>query len=295
MTTHTRVHLGTAGTLAVSMAVLLALFPSVVAAQDRVFVAYGGDSLQASTKVTGEFEDLNGGTVYVRVSLHDQRRIPLDQIWYMNFDVETTFMTAEAQGALGPQHVIAIRDKGWAPGYVVSIEGGPGSSKPGEPRILTFRGMDGQESRILVSRIARIYLRDFAPPAAKPAAPAAPATLPPGTVQVLANQRWVSTGITVRQGQTVSFQSAGRSQLSGDATDLAGPAGSEVGRRAAGGAQIANDLVGALVGRIGLGPAFGIGDQSSIAMPGSGELFLGVNDDMPNDNRGYYQVVVTPR
>ncbi|MGE3190649.1 MAG: hypothetical protein AB7N90_13270, partial [Vicinamibacterales bacterium] len=274
----------------------LALFPSVAAAQDRVFVAYGGDSLQASTKVTGEFEDLNNGTVYVRVSLHDQRRIPLDQIWYMNFDQETTFMTAEAQGALGPQHVIAIRGKGWAPGYVVSIEGGPGSSSPDQPRILTFRGMDGQESRILVSRVARIYLRDFAPPAAAPAPrQAAPQALAPGTVQVLANQRWVSTGITVRQGQTVSFQSGGRAQLSGDASDLAGPAGSEVGRRASGGAQIPNDLVGALVGRIGLGPAFGIGDQSSIVMPASGELFLGVNDDMPNDNRGYYQVVVTPR
>jgi hypothetical protein len=30
-------------------------------------------------------------------------------------------------------------------------------------------------------------------------------------------------------------------------------------------------------------------------MPAAGELFLAVNDDTPQDNRGAYQVVVTPR
>ena len=52
---------------------------------------------------------------------------------------------------------------------------------------------------------------------------------------------------------------------------------------------------GALIGRIGTGRPFGIGDQTSIAAPGAGELLLGINDDHVADNAGAYRVtVVTP-
>ena len=43
---------------------------------------------------------------------------------------------------------------------------------------------------------------------------------------------------------------------------------------------------GALVGRIGTGRQFGIGDQASVPMPFDGVLFLTVNDDERSDNAG---------
>ncbi|MGE3274507.1 MAG: hypothetical protein AB7O67_05310 [Vicinamibacterales bacterium] len=271
-------------------AALLLGLPSSLVAADRVFVAFGGDSIRNATRVVGEFEDLNGGTVYVRVSLHDQRRIPLGEIWIMNFDAEDAFFPAEAQGALGPQHVMAIRGRGWVAGTLLNIEGGPGSSKPDEPRIVSFRTQDGREVRVPMSEVARLYLRDFAPPSQP--AQAAPAPAPVEGVQVLATQRWVSTGLTVRRGQLVTFQATGRVQLSADGDDLAGPAGSFTGRKAPG-APLPNDLAGALIARVGLGAPFGIGDQSGpIPMPAAGELFLGVNDDVLTDNRGGFVVVV---
>ena len=107
--------------------------------------------------------------------------------------------------------------------------------------------------------------------------------------------RWVSTGVIVRKGQQVSFRSSGQVQLSGNADDLATPGGSVLGRTSSGG-PLPGVSAGALVGRVGLGTAFGIGDQSgALQMPAAGELFLAVNDDSPQDNRGAYQVVVTPR
>jgi len=52
-------------------------------------------------------------------------------------------------------------------------------------------------------------------------------------------------------------------------------------------------LAGALIGRIDNGQPFGIGDQTSVRMPASGILYLGVNDDNVSDNSGQFQVVVS--
>ena len=51
-------------------------------------------------------------------------------------------------------------------------------------------------------------------------------------------------------------------------------------------------LAGALIGRIGNGAPFAIGNQTSIVAPASGVLFLGVNDDGFADNQGNFQVIV---
>ena len=36
-------------------------------------------------RVTGQFEDLNNDTIYIRQSLHDQRRLPLGSILVIDF------------------------------------------------------------------------------------------------------------------------------------------------------------------------------------------------------------------
>ena len=109
------------------------------------------------------------------------------------------------------------------------------------------------------------------------------------TIRVNSQQRWTDTGITVRQGDVIRFQTSGQVQLSDNSSDLAGVAGS-VSRRMAPDAPISGVLAGALIGRIGSYSPFGIGDQGQITAPVSGRLYLGVNDDHLPDNRGEFIV-----
>ena len=111
------------------------------------------------------------------------------------------------------------------------------------------------------------------------------------TVFVDAQTRWTPTGIYVNQGDVVSFDARGIVQLSADPGDTAIAAGA-YSRRQASQAPLPDALAGALIGRIGSGDAFGIGNQRQITAPASGELFLGVNDDHLQDNRGGFRVEV---
>lgn len=112
------------------------------------------------------------------------------------------------------------------------------------------------------------------------------------TIRVNSQQRWVDTGITVRQGDIIRFQSSGQIQMSDNSSDMAGAAGS-LQRRMAQDAPVSGVFAGALIGKIGAYNAFAIGDQSQITAPASGRLYLGVNDDYLNDNRGEFVVTMT--
>jgi Ca2+-binding EF-hand superfamily protein len=116
------------------------------------------------------------------------------------------------------------------------------------------------------------------------------------SVRVNSQQRWTDSGIDVRAGDTLTFQSSGTITMSDNAEDTASPAGSRSGRRAPD-APILNQLAGALLGRIGdYGPIF-IGDRRTLTAPASGRLYFGVNDDHLPDNKGEFSVsvTVTPR
>jgi hypothetical protein len=109
----------------------------------------------------------------------------------------------------------------------------------------------------------------------------------PGAIRVPANAGWVSTGMRVRQGDVVTFNTSGEVQLSDNAGDRARSAGTP---RTAPGAPLPNVYAGGLIGRIGNGAPFAIGDQASVAMPGNGLLYLAVNDDERGDNAGEFIV-----
>ncbi len=82
-------------------------------------------------------------------------------------------------------------------------------------------------------------------------------------------------------------------QLSPDGADVASSAGSKLGRRVSSG-PLPGQLAGALVGRVGNGQVFGIGNQAgALSMPDAGLLYLGVNDDNVGDNQGAFAVTVT--
>lgn len=159
------------------------------------------------------------------------------------------------------------------------------------PKIIYFT-VGGQDRNFLSNNISRLYLG--VPPGSAGiggggnAQPLTPGT---GNIQVSAREGWVSTGLQVRQGEVVTISSNGEVRLSRDASDTATPAGSAKGRQAAG-APLPTVLAGALIGRVGTGQPFGIGNQTSFPAPGSGMLYLAVNDDDRNDNSGAFGVTV---
>jgi len=109
-------------------------------------------------------------------------------------------------------------------------------------------------------------------------------------VVVAATERWTDTGLAVRAGDRLSFDAEGSIEMSGP-DDRATPAGSQ---RLAPQAPVRDSSAGTLIGRIGESAPFVVGSRRTIAgVPISGRLYLGVNDDYLEDNRGEYRVQVT--
>ena len=111
-------------------------------------------------------------------------------------------------------------------------------------------------------------------------------------VRVDALQRWTDTGLTVRAGDVVTFSASGEIQMSEDAGDTATPAGSRRGRTAPD-APVLKQLAGGLIAKIGNYPPIFVGSRNSVTAPVSGRLYLGVNDDHLDDNRGEFAVNVS--
>jgi hypothetical protein len=265
---------------------------ATAAAQERVTIV-----LRNGERVSGRFEDWNRqtGTVYLRVTPSNQATLPMRDV--LLIDVGGTGINlpdSEVQAAAGADHILVTRRREVIAGRLTNIEGGEGSSRPDEPRMVTF--MAGSERRFEMADVARIYLGRFpqasetAPPGAGPApSPTAPFTL---RVRVPGNQQWTPTNIILRPGDMVQFAARGQVQLSADPEDMAVAAGSVRGRRAPR-APAPQYLAGALIGRVGRGGMFPIGDQTEpLPMRGEGPLFLGINDDVVDDNQGGLEVSI---
>jgi hypothetical protein len=112
------------------------------------------------------------------------------------------------------------------------------------------------------------------------------------TISVPATRQWTPTGISVHQGDRIRIETTGEIRWTSNANDRARSAGA-LDQKKTPGAPLPNALVGALIGRIDSGQPFGIGDQTSIVVPASGLLYLGINDDNVSDNSGQFQVVVS--
>lgn len=112
------------------------------------------------------------------------------------------------------------------------------------------------------------------------------------TVTVPGNQAWTATGFSVRQGDMVRFNASGEVMWSPEAADRALPGGA-ITQRKSGNPPVREAPGGALVGRIDAGKAFLVGNQGSVRMPASGQLFLGINDDIVGDNSGAFTVTIS--
>jgi hypothetical protein len=112
------------------------------------------------------------------------------------------------------------------------------------------------------------------------------------SVVVPSNVQWTNTGFNVSRGQYLRFEPSGEIRLSTNGEDIGRPAGAMDARRADR-ATIPTIPVGALIGRVGNGQPFSIGDTTNaFDMPDSGRLYLGVNDDHVADNSGNYVVKI---
>jgi len=274
--------------VAIATAIAASLGLTTLAAADQQVTAL----LRNGERVTGLFDGYNNNQVYVDVSASDERKIPVGDVALLDFVGGAQGLPeTELSQARGDEHVLLLKSGAATKGQLVSVEG-----TDRDPTLL-FRTSSGEERRVRFSEVGRLYLGRY--PGAAPTGSAAPAPTTvttagqSGGVTVNANQRWTPTGITVAKGQQVRFDASGEVQLSTDPNDTAVTAGSKMGRRLSGG-PLPGQLAGALIGRVGNGQAFGIGNQTDpLSMPAAGVLFLGVNDDNVDDNRGAFTVTVT--
>jgi hypothetical protein len=227
---------------------------------------------------------LDKGEVVMRLSAADEPRVRAEQVHYIDFGgAQTT--GSEQRGA---PHLLVMRDGSTVAGRLVELGHREPSDRSSEYLVI-FQTQQGEERRLNVNQVGRVYFGDVQATTGVGAPGAQPGE--PGSITVPANQQWVTTGLTVRRGETLNFRTTGEVQLSNDPNDRARPAGAMSQRRAAG-APLPNDFAGALIARIGNGQPFAIGDQTSVQMPASGPLYLGINDDVLNDNQGQFNVVI---
>jgi hypothetical protein len=177
-------------------------------------------------------------------------------------------------------------------------------SADGENIIFDPLGGNSVDARRTISAndIARIYITPSAARSVYNNVVNAPATAVAtsgvaanGAIIVSANQPWTDTGITVKRGDRVSFNTSGQIRVTqGDSPEglaTADGSGAFSGSRAR--YPVPAMAVGGLIFKVGNGAASPIGaNNQAITMPAAGRLYLGINDDEFGDNSGAFTVMI---
>jgi len=279
--------------LLVLTAVGLSVGAVTAAQQDRATV-----QLRDGSKIEGRIDGIDPeGELAVRVSQNDQRRLPLGSVALIDrVGGASGLPETEVREALGSQHLLLLTNGASLKGRLVAIRGGEGSANENQPRQYVFQSSDGREQTFGPNQVARVYLGTypFAAITGNPASQSntsdlAAGNFSSGAIRVPASGGWVNTGIRVRRGESVSFDTSGEVQLSESRSDRAQAAGTA---RTAPRAPLPGVNAGALIGRVGNSQPFGIGNQTSVPMPFDGILYLAVNDDERSDNAGEFVVSI---
>ena len=229
------------------------------------------------------------GEFALRKSMAEEFRVPGDTVAYIDFggtpDVDPQIS--------GSQYAAVLRNGTVYRGQLIEM-GHTNPSDTSSEYLVIFRDDKGQEHRWPSGQVGRVYFSGGATTGTSGGGNTTASTAGSGSgLVVSAKQQWTPTGITVRRGETLTFNTTGQIQLSTDGNDTAMPAGAKNARYAAN-APLPRELAGALIGRIGPnGQPFGIGNLSTVTMPAAGALFLGINDDDLNDNTGEFRVQIT--
>ena len=218
------------------------------------------------------------------VTLAGGERYSVDQVAYVDYGGAADSVRVE-----GNQEAVVLRDGSVLRGQLIELNHGDMRDES-TPYLVIFKTDSGEEKRMPPSQVARVYFTG----GAAAVGTSGSRDLAPATgdgVVVSGQQKWTPSGLAVRKGDRLTFSSTGEIQLSANANDTATAAGSS--QRKAAGAPLPNANAGALVGRVGPnGPVFAIGEQASLTVQETGQLFLGINDDETGDNRGEFRVKI---
>lgn len=252
-------------------AAVMALAIAPAAAQEQATL-----TLKSGERISGQLVDMGGVGFTVRVD-GNERRIPTNEVALIDF-AGTTMTQADWDRLSSGQHVIWLRSGETITGQLYDIGGTT-------PLRITVKA-NGQERDLTSTEVTRIAM----------ARPTNVATATSGAgggqaITVSAQQQWTATGINVRQGQTLTISAEGEIRISPDVNDRATPDGLVV-QRFDPRAPLPRTLTGALIGRVGNGAPFGIGRSGTFKAPGTGQLYLGINDSNVSDNDGSFQVTV---
>lgn len=265
------------GTIA-ALAVALMAYVGMASAQENVTI-----TLRSGERLTAQLVDMGGSGFALKVNGQD-RQVATGDVAVIDFAGGT--MNESDWGRLsGGQHVVWLRNGQVLTAELVDVGGT-------SPLRITVRDANGNRD-LTSTEVSRIVLARPTNVAATTGTGTTGSTASDGSVIVSARQQWTPTGITVRRGETLRITTTGEIQLSADSNDVASPAGAKSGRYPTANAPMPRVLAGGLLGRIGNGQPFPIGDQTSLPMPAAGQLFLGINDDEVNDNNGEFRVQIT--
>lgn len=263
-----------------ALAVVALTVPAIARAQESASI-----TLRSGERLNGDLMDLGGVGFTVRVN-GTERHIPTNDVAVIDFG-GSSMTDADWAKVPGSRPTVILRSGEAIAGRLVDIGGS-------SPLRLSIRGRSGDRD-VSSNEVSHIILSrpSNAPGASSSGSGSTDANLAPATgsgIVVSARQAWTASGMTVKRNDALSFNANGEVQLSGDSNDVATPFGSKSGRKATN-APLPSVLAGALIGRIGSnGQPFAIGSGVSIKMPGDGQLFLGINDDGFDDNRGEFRV-----
>jgi hypothetical protein len=263
-----------------ALAVAAVAYVGAVQAQENATL-----TLRSGERVMGQLVDMGGVGFTVRVN-GQERQIPTNDVAVIDF-TGGAMTAADWSKVTAGNQVVWLRNGETITGTLYDIGGTT-------PLKLTFRTANG-ERELSSAEVGRIVLAHTDAAAAAVGTTGTGANLAPATgngIVVSAKNAWTPTGLTVRRGEVLSFNTTGEIQLSGDANDVAISAGAKSQRYAAN-APLPRAFAGALIARIGNSAPFPIGNQTTVTMPAAGQLFLGINDDGFEDNVGEFRVEIT--
>lgn len=264
-----------------------ALLFGLVLMTTQAFAQSGTVLLRSGERLNAEVLDM-GADFTFRVN-GQERHIPIHDVVLIDFAGDARNLPqAEVARVANDGPMIVTRSGEVVPGSLADLRGIPTQAELSNGR------------RIDLSNVARIYVSSPAGiggiphPTTHAEAPAPTPGAPPGsrTVVVPGNVAWTNTGFNVQRGQRLHVQGSGEVRLSDNGDDIATPAGAK-SYRFSPKAPIPTIPAGALIGRIGNGQPFSIGNPNdAVTMPASGRLYLGINDDHLADNSGNYVIHV---
>ncbi len=239
--------------------------------------------LRSGDKVQGQLVDMGGVGFTVRVN-GQERQIPTNDVSVIDFTGSGDVSDADLNRVSGGAQTVFLRNGQAIDGQLYDIAGT-------SPLRITLKTSSG-ERELSSSEIGRIVLSRPSNSVATSGSSSSTAGIPEGTgIAVPGNAAWTPTGLTVRQGDRLTFNATGEVRLSTDSADVANANGSRAGRKSAS-APVPDAAAGALVARVGNSAPFPIGESQTVTMPANGQLFLGINDDHVGDNQGGYRVTV---